>query len=128
MATRKKGKKAAPKKAATKPKSRAITSKQASMDEKPSQAETLAKYRKNYTKSKTALGNNSAHCGDDIAARLASLTPEDVVTLAEKVLKFKTGELKAKYAHLNPGATRMNAGNRIRAAIKRGDVTVEALS
>ena len=92
--------------------------------EKLSQSETLKKYREKYTSSKTALGNNSAHCGDDVAAALAALEPDDVVLLAEKLLKI---ELVAKYEKLNPGQRRMNAGNRIRAAVKRGDIQPEAL-
>ena len=96
--------------------------------EKPSQAETLKKYRKGYAKAKSALGNSSAHNNDPVAKALEGKSPGEVVAMAETLLKFKKGELAEKYAALNPGAQRMNAGNRLRAAWKRGDLKEEALA
>ena len=95
--------------------------------EKPSQADTMKKYRDGYVPTKTAEGNHSKHCGDPVAEKLAGLTLPETLALAENVGGFKTGELAKKYAKLNPGSQRMNAGNRIRAAIKRGDVEIGAL-
>ena len=88
-------------------------------------AATLKKYRDqgNYSYSDGYAGL-SLNNGDSVAQMLAMLEPERVVSLAEKVLpKIKRGELKAKYAKLNRGMKRMNAGNRIRAAIKKGTIT-----
>lgn len=86
---------------------------------------TLNKYKPQYVQSVAASGAKSQNNGDDLAAFLSALTPEAVVALAEKVLGLEAGELVAKYDRLNPGQKRMNSGNRIRAAIKRGDLTVE---
>ena len=88
-------------------------------------AATLKKYRDqgNYSYSDGYAGL-SLNNGDNTAQMLAMLEPERVVALAEKVLPgIKRGELKKKYAALNRGMKRMNAGNRIRAAIKKGTVT-----
>lgn len=88
-------------------------------------AATLKKYRDqgNYSYSDGYAGL-SLNNGDNTAQMLAMLEPERVVALAEKVLPgIKRGELKKKYAKLNRGMKRMNAGNRIRAAIKKGTVT-----
>lgn len=110
---------------AKKPKPKA--KKKAKVKEKPSQADTMKKYRDKYVPTKTAEGNHSKHCGDPVAEKLAALTLPETLTLAEKVCGFKKGELATKYERLNPGSQRMNAGNRIRAAIKRGDVEISAL-
>ena len=58
---------------------------------------------------------------------LAGAEPLAVIWAAERLLGLESGELATKYAHLNPGQKRMNAGNRIRAAIKRGDATIDDL-
>jgi len=85
-------------------------------------SETLQKYRKNYKASHSATGRASLNVGDLVAKGLEGKTPEQVVALAEKLLGLKAGELWSKYERLNPGQQRMNAGNRIRAAFKRGDL------
>ena len=75
---------------------------------------------------KTAKGNVSVHCGDELAVFLRGKSLEQVYEIAAKA--FGTGNgLKAKYSHLNTGQQRMNVGNRIRAAIKDGHLTVQQL-
>ena len=86
---------------------------------------TLNRYRVNYQPSLAAGGRKSLNNGDDLASLLSGLEPKGVATLAEIVLGLAKGELVAKYEHLNPGQQRMNSGNRIRAAIKRGDITIK---
>lgn len=65
--------------------------------------------------------------GDPIATILRPLTPEQVAAVADKVLEEDNGSHASRYAHLNPGQMRMNSGNRIRGAIKRGEATMEDL-
>lgn len=88
----------------------------------------LREARTHYEKTIAASGNISADNGDEVAQALRTMEPKAVVTAAERILGLKKGELWAKYEGLNPGQQRMNAGNRIRGAIRRGDVDpVEAL-
>lgn len=94
---------------------------------KRSMANTLNVYRGNYEPSIAAGGRKSLNCGDDLAGLLAGLEPEQVIKLAELALDLGPGLLQAKYDNLNPGQKRMNAGNRIRAAIKRGDLEMDAI-
>lgn len=82
----------------------------------------LNSYRGGYTESVSASGNKSLHNGDTTATTLAGMEPQAVVALAEAVLGMEAGELWSKYEKLNKGQQRMNAGNRIRNAIKRGDI------
>jgi len=88
-------------------------------------ADTLRKARERYVKVKSAAGKDSMDNGDLVAKLLRERTPSDVVAAAEKLLGLECGELAAKYELLNPGQKRMNAGNRIRGAISRGDITEE---
>ena len=85
----------------------------------------LEKYRKNYLDSVSSSGKKSKISGDEVSLALVNLTPEEVMEAAEKILGLPDGELKARYDHLNPGQKRMNAGNGVRAAIKRGDITID---
>jgi hypothetical protein len=78
---------------------------------KRSLAATMARYRGGYV--------DGRHCGDDIAARLAGMSLEAIYAEAERVCGLEPGTLEAKYASLNHGQQRMNAGNRIRAAAKK---------
>ena len=94
---------------------------------KRSMAGTLGRYRTAYEPSIAAGGRKSFNCGDDLAGLLAGLEPEQVIKLAELALDLEVGTLQAKYDALNPGQKRMNAGNRIRAAIKRGDLELDAI-
>jgi hypothetical protein len=91
------------------------------------QAETLARYRANYVASVSATGAKSLSCGDDVASFLSGLAVLDVVALAERVCELPAGTLLTKYDRLNTGSKRMNAGNRIRAAVKAGDTTLPEL-
>ena len=89
---------------------------------------TLNRYRETYEDTAAYSGRLSKHNGDDVAKLLAGATPEAVIAAAEVLLKLEEGELETRYASLNPGQRRMNAGNRIRAAIKRGDAEVGQLA
>jgi hypothetical protein len=85
-------------------------------------SEHIRKYRPGYAKVKSYTGSSSLNNNDAVATCLAGLTPDQVCTVAEGVV-FECPDLSKMYNHLNPGQKRMNAGNRIRAAIKRGDIT-----
>jgi len=85
---------------------------------------TLLKYRTKYEPSISAGDRKSLNNGDDVAHLLAGLEPKDVIATAERLLDMKAGELMTKYEHLNRGQQRMNAGNRIRGAVKRGEATI----
>ena len=84
--------------------------------------EHLSKYKPRYISITSGSGNSSLCNGDDVAQRLAGKTPADVLALAERLLGL---DLKTKYAGLNPGQIRMNCGNRIRSAVKKGTVKLE---
>ena len=94
-----------------------------------SAAVTLKKYRDkgNYSYSDGYAGL-SLNNGDHTATALRMFEPSRVLAIAEAVLPgIEKGELAKRYAKLNPGMQRMNAGNRIRAAIKKGTITKAAL-
>ena len=84
--------------------------------------EHLSKYKPRYIAITSGSGNSSLCNGDDVAQRLAGKTPIEVLELAERLLGI---ELKSKYANLNPGQVRMNCGNRIRSAVKKGAVALD---
>lgn len=59
--------------------------------------------------------------GDPVARLLRDAhTLDDVYKVTAKHLKVPEKELRAKYGHLNPGQQRMNCGNRLRGAWKKG--------
>ena len=94
-----------------------------------SAAATLKKYRDkgNYQYSDGYAGL-SLNNGDSTALSLKMFDPARVMAIAEAVLPgIEKGELAKRYGKLNPGMQRMNAGNRIRAAIKKGTITKAAL-
>lgn len=93
------------------------------VEHKRKMKEQMDSYRAGYVDTVSASGNRSLHNGDDVASTLAGMEPRDVVILAEMVLGMEAGELWNKYQNLNNGQQRMNSGNRIRNAIKRGDIT-----
>lgn len=101
--------------------------------EKRSASETLKSYRDGYNgrPAYTLMGGYagaSLNCGDDTATALRMFEPARVLAIAEDVLPgIAKGELATRYAKLNPGMIRMNCGNRIRAAIKKGTITKAAL-
>lgn len=92
-------------------------------DNHQSMSQTLKKYSKEYVKVQSYSGRKSLVSDNDLSSALAGLDPATVIYFVEKILGFEKDELLAKYAHLNPGQKRMTAGNRLRAAIKRGDIT-----
>lgn len=82
----------------------------------------LAQYKVDKEK-KTAKGNPSVHCDDDVANLLAGKDLDKVYELTAKALT-KAGveggtepELRKRYKHLNVGMQRMNLGNRMRGAL-----------
>lgn len=85
----------------------------------------LREARLRYETTVAASGNASADNGDLVALALRQMEPKDVVLAAERLLDLPAGSLWAKYENLNPGQQRMNAGNRIRGAIKRGELDPE---
>lgn len=78
------------------------------------------------TKVQAASGKRSFDNADTIAVKMRGKTLEEVAVIASEILADE-GEpmtakaLLAKYAHLNPGHQRMCIGNKVRAAIKRGE-------
>lgn len=92
-------------------------------DSSSAMAKALAKARGAYTKCKASSGKTSLHNGDTLATLLAGCEPEEVCQLADLVCEDASGTHSAKYAHLNQGQQRMNAGNKIRGRIKREEIT-----
>lgn len=90
-------------------------------------ASTLVKYRPIYVKSTSANGNSSLHNGDEVAELLSHLSPDETCAVADHLFGEFPGTHYEKYARLNLGSRRMNAGNRIRALIKRGEKTIADL-
>lgn len=88
---------------------------------------TLAKYRTTYEPTVAYSGKASADNGDQVAEILRGMTPSQVCALADKVFGEAEGTHEARYEGLNPGQRRMCAGNRIRAAVKRGEATIDDL-
>lgn len=86
---------------------------------------TLQAHKSGYKPTVTHKGTKSLHNGDNVAVALAAMEPHDVARLAERLLGLEAGTLLEKYQKLNPGQIRMNSGNRIRGAIRRGDLTAE---
>ena len=84
----------------------------------------LTRARANYVASKTAKGTKSLHNGDEVASALAGMPVEDVRAKVAAAL----GEDPARYDHLNAGQIRMNWGNRLRTAVRKGVVTLDALA
>jgi hypothetical protein len=89
-------------------------------------SDVLKKYRGGYKKVQRARGV-SLNNGDPIAKLLEPINPEEMPRVAEVALGLEEGELLEKYGHLNNGQIRMNCGNRIRNAVKRGDLNADAL-
>ncbi len=94
----------------------------------PTMSAQMRKHRDKYQDTVSYNNRLSKNNGDEVAQLLAGATPEAVVAAAEQLCGFKEGELLAKYAHLNNGQRRMNSGNRIRSAVKRGTVTADQVA
>ena len=90
-------------------------------------SETIQKYREAYTKVVSYSGNNSLDNGDEVAEILRGMSPDETCALADKVMDVAPMTHAERWQHLNAGSRRMNAGNRIRGAVKRGDVTAQQL-
>jgi hypothetical protein len=78
------------------------------------------------TKVQAASGKRSFDNADTIAVKMRGKTLEEVAEIASVILVeqgegMTAVELLAKYSHLNPGHQRMCIGNKVRAAIKRGE-------
>lgn len=86
--------------------------------------EHLGKYKERYVHITSGSGNSSLCNGDEVAQKLAGKTPAEVVVLASRLLGLDLG---AKYAGLNAGQQRMNCGNRLRSAVKKGTITIDQL-
>ena len=84
----------------------------------------LANYRAGYVPSIAASGKKSLSNGDTIAKALEGINAAEVLVMAETLLQMEPGTLRAQYSRLNPGQQRMNAGNRLRAALKKGTIAV----
>jgi len=66
---------------------------------------------------KTASGNVSVDCNDDVANKFRGKDLDAVYTAAAKILGEPEADLRKKYKHLNVGMQRMNLGNRVRAIV-----------
>lgn len=102
-----------------------VTVKTEDETEVKSMSSTMLKYREKYEPSISSGDRKSLNNGDEIAHLLAGLEPKAVIAVAERVIKQSKDSLLTKYEHLNSGQQRMNAGNRIRGAVKRGDATIK---
>lgn len=90
-------------------------------------AGTLNKYRPTYVKTVNWSGSASVDNGDEVAELLRGLNPDETCAIADHLFGEIPGTHFAKYQNLNRGQRRMNAGNRIRALIKRGEKTAADL-
>lgn len=90
-------------------------------------SETLRKYRTLYVPNTSCNGNASVDNGDEVAEILRGRTPDEICAIADHLFGELPGTHWEKYQHLNLGSRRMNAGNRIRALIRRGDKTIADL-
>lgn len=94
-------------------------------NERLTMSQTLRKYRVTYVKAVSYSKGATLDNGDQLATALRGLTPADACALADAVLEVPAGTHAERYASLNVGQKRMNSGNRVRAAIKKGTVTIE---
>ena len=83
--------------------------------------------RKCYTTVMAYSGNLSADNSDEVAALLRGLAPSQVCEIADLAKKLPIGSHDAKYAGLNVGQRRMNAGNVIRGVHRAGVITTEEI-
>lgn len=97
-------------------------------ENKGGMSSTLLQYRPVYVPTTSYSGNASLDNGDEVAALLRGLSPDETCAIADAVLNVAPGHHWEKWQHLNAGQRRMNAGNRIRAVVRRGECTVEDLA
>jgi hypothetical protein len=88
-------------------------------------SEKLRKAKENYEVSVSASGNKSYSTGDDVAHFLEGKSADEVCALADEFTPLEKGTHAARYEGLNEGARRMNSGNKLRAAVKRGDLVLK---
>lgn len=86
----------------------------------------IGKYRDRYQQAVSPTNGRSMNNGDPLAIYLEGKTWQEVCRIADEALGEEAGFHATKYERLNVGQRRMNAGNRLRAAIKRGDWLVPA--
>lgn len=84
----------------------------------------LAKYRERYQKSVAASGAKSLNNGDELAKFLEMKTGKEVCELADKFVPLEGQTHFERYERLNEGQKRMNSGNKLRAALKKGAITM----
>lgn len=89
---------------------------------KPTMSEQMRKHRTKYAACVSYTNRLSLNNGDEVATLLQGATPEAVMRAAEILGGFEEGELTNRYAKLNKGQQRMNAGNRIRGLVKKGKI------
>lgn len=85
----------------------------------------IAKYRDRYQLSIAASGAKSLNNGDELAKFLEMKTGKEVCELADQHTPIKDGQTHwERYERLNEGQKRMNSGNKLRAAAKKGLIVV----
>jgi hypothetical protein len=80
----------------------------------------LKKYAPGYVHDKdhkTASGNPSVHCGDDVAKKFLGKDLDAIYTMVAKATETPEADLRKKYKGLNLGMQRMNLGNRMRGVL-----------
>lgn len=94
-------------------------------DEPKTMHDTLAKYRKTYVTTYTARNNKSQSSPKSVVAKyMEGFDHAQVAQFTSSLLGSSMDMLEFyhQYSHLNNGQMRMNCGNRINAAVKRGDI------
>lgn len=85
----------------------------------------LRKYRSRYKRSIAGSGAKSLNNGDLLAQYLEHRSEIEVMKLADEFAPIDGMTHAQKYAGLNRGQQRMNAGNKLRARIKKGEIEIE---
>lgn len=94
-------------------------------------AKALRDARTGYEKATTVLGKATMDSGDQLAIELRTMPLIGTMILSNMVVQpllhgtGKSYDAFKQYGHLNEGQRRMNSGNKIRGAIKRGETTIE---
>jgi hypothetical protein len=88
---------------------------------------TLLQYRPVYVPTVAYSGNSSLDNGDEVAALLRGLSPDETCAVADRLFGLPPMYHWERWQHLNKGQRRMNAGNRIRAVIRREERTLDDL-
>lgn len=84
-------------------------------------SDILGKYRTSYVKAVSYTKGPTLDNGDELAVALRGLSPADVCAIADMVHGELPGTHFERYSHLNIGQRRMNAGNRIRGAVRKNE-------